>query len=97
MALCAPVLALAQALAPEPAVPGTPARPLQYRSAFADYKPWQDIEPGNWRRLNDNLAPASGRPGAHDGRGAEPAAPDAQAPAPATRGHRGHRMHGHRP
>ena len=27
--------------------------PLQYRSAFSDYKPWQDAKPGDWRALND--------------------------------------------
>jgi hypothetical protein len=35
--------------APQPPASG----PLQYRSAFADYKPWQDTRPGDWRALND--------------------------------------------
>jgi hypothetical protein len=26
---------------------------LPYRSAFADYTPWQDTRPGDWRALND--------------------------------------------
>ncbi len=56
---CAPMLALAQ--------PGEPTRPtaqLKYISAFADYKPFQDLEPGNWRALNDTVGAAAAKPGA---------------------------------
>ena len=52
LALCLAVLGPAHAqgrAAPSP----TASSPLQYRSAFADYKPWQDIGPGDWRALND--------------------------------------------
>jgi hypothetical protein len=42
--------ALAQGgTAPQPAA----SAPLPYRSAFADYKPWQDTKAGDWRALND--------------------------------------------
>lgn len=45
---------------------GLPAPALRYRSAFADYRPWQDIKPGNWRQLNDDLAQGS-QAGSHAG------------------------------
>jgi len=73
-----------------------PARPLRYQSAFADYKPWQDLEPGNWKQLNDNLAPAPGTGSNAGHRSAEPAAP-ATAPkpsAPAAPAHQEHHMYG---
>ena len=49
-ALCLPLLAAAQTAG---AADG--ARPLPYRSAFADYRPWQDAAPRDWRALNDAL------------------------------------------
>lgn len=53
MALC--LAALGGALAQGGAAPQAAAAsdPLPYRSAFADYKPWQDTKPGDWRALND--------------------------------------------
>jgi len=76
MALALPLLANAQSSA-DPADPRAPAAPLRYQSAFADYRPWQAIKPGNWRQLNDNLvgqstapapspAPVASTPPAHD-------------------------------
>ncbi len=56
---------------PLPAAAQTPADPadrkaptpaLGYRSAFADYKPYQDIEPGDWRRLNASVGAAALKP-----------------------------------
>jgi hypothetical protein len=82
MALCAPLAALAQ-----------PAPPLTYRSAFADYKPWQDAKPGDWKALND----AVGKSGGHSmsmPMGAGTASPPASAASkPAMPGHGGHQMH----
>lgn len=45
----APLLA-ANAAAPEPGGAASAAAP--YHSAFADYKPWRDIPPGDWRNLD---------------------------------------------
>ncbi len=51
----APVLALClAALGPDAtAAQAEASAPLSYRSAFADYKPWQDTRLGDWRALND--------------------------------------------
>jgi hypothetical protein len=93
VALSLPLLAGAQQSPPPSAKASAPTLP--YRSAFADYKPWQDIKPGNWRQLNDTLT--SGAAGGHAGHGATPAAkpaPAASAPAPR---HHGHHNHGATP
>jgi hypothetical protein len=101
LALCVPLATLARAPAPAAAASSASAPALRYQSAFADYKPWQDIKPGDWRQLNDNVAPKDGKGGGHAGHGAAtaPAAPatnpSAQA-APAAGGHQGHQMHGGR-
>lgn len=84
VALCLPLLALAQAGRSDPADSKSPAPALRYQSAFADYKAWQDIKPGDWRAVNDNVRD-----------GAAPAlAPAAKASAPAMPAHGGHQMHG---
>ena len=54
LALCLAMLGPARAQG-SAAPSATAGSPLQYRSAFADYKPWRDIAPGNWRALNDAL------------------------------------------
>ena len=90
------VALLPAAHAADPTDANTPAQPLRYQSAFADYKPWQDIKPGNWRQLNADVTPAPGKTSGHAGHApaAPPAAPKASAPtAP---GHHGHHMHGGR-
>jgi hypothetical protein len=33
---------------------------LRYQSAFADYKPYEDLATGNWRALNDTMRGAGG-------------------------------------
>ena len=98
-ALCLPLLAVAQAGRADPADAKAPAPALSYRSAFADYKPWQNLEPGNWRELNDKVAPAPRKSSGHAAHGpsapvapAAPAAAKAHAPA-ASAGH-GHGTHG---
>ena len=79
------------------------AAQVRYQSAFADYKPWQDIKPGDWRQLNDNVRPTFGAAGGHAGQGiATPAAsesasapsPTPKASAPAMPAHEDHQMHG---
>ena len=90
----APVVALSVALLPaahaaDPTDAKTPTQALRYQSAFADYKSWQDIKPGNWRQLNANVTPARTEAGGHAGHApaAPPAAPKASAPAAPPHGH----------
>lgn len=65
----------------QPAGPARPAAPLQYTSAFADYKPFRELQAGDWRALNDAVGAAAARPGAP---GAQPGqTPPAAAAAPA--------------
>lgn len=95
VALSLPLLAVAQQGA-NATDTKAPAQPLRYQSAFADYKPWQDIKPGNWRQLNDNLVPAPGKAGGHAGHSSSaPAAPSpaTKASAPAAPAHQNHEMH----
>ena len=89
-----PLAALAQ---PNPADPLAPANPHCYQSAFADYKPWQDLKPGDWRALNNGVGAATSSHSGHGSQGAAPAAPAAAKttpgqPAPAM-GHGAHDMH----
>ena len=49
VALCLPCAAFDQ---PAGVAPVSEA-PLQYRSAFEGYKPYQDTKPGDWRSLNE--------------------------------------------
>ena len=82
LVLCLPLLALAQPVRPDPTDAKTPAPALRYQSAFADYKPWQDTKPGDWRALNDALRDAGGG-GGHAGHLMPSAASSAAcAPAP---------------
>ena len=60
MALCIPLATLAQPATPDPGKPGATAPPLSYRSAFADYKPWQDTKPGDWKAMNDAVGKSGG-------------------------------------
>lgn len=51
VALCPPLATIAQ-----PArLPPASAPPLQYRSAFEGYKPYEDTKTGDWRALNDTV------------------------------------------
>ena len=95
VALCLPLLALAQADRPDPADPKAPAPAMRYQSAFADYKPWQDTKAGDWRAVNDNVRDAAAKGGGHSVPSAPPAsAPPSEASAPAMPTHGGHHMHG---
>ena len=92
-ALCLPLLAAAQTAG----AAGDGARPLPYRSAFADYRPWQDAAPRDWRALNDALWSKDTKP--EGARAATaPAAPGAAsgASAPGRAGSHGP-LHGGRP
>lgn len=86
VALCLPLAALAQPASTGAASPGASAPPLQYRSAFADYKPWRDVKPGDWRAVNDTVRDAGMKGGGnavHGMGGSMPSAAPASAPAPA--------------
>jgi hypothetical protein len=66
LAACAPVLALAQ----DAKTVSPKASPqLTYQSAFADYKPYQDAPPGNWRALNELVSGGTGDAAGHAGHG----------------------------
>lgn len=96
VALCLPLLALAQARRPDPSDAKAAAPALRYQSAFADYKPWQDAKPGNWRALNDVLG-GTGAGGGHAGHAMPmtvPAAASAPASKASVRTHSGHHMQG---
>src|SRR5262245_9596549 len=93
VALCLPLLALAQAARPDASDSKAAAPPLRYQSAFADYKPWQDANPGDWRALNDALQ-GTGAGGGHAGHAMPPATapkaaavPAGKASAPSHAGH----------
>lgn len=67
LALGLPLLAAAQGRvdpAPPKAPARTPAPAPAYLSAFADYRPYQDVTPGDWRRLNDTVGRAALKPAA---------------------------------
>lgn len=77
---CVPMLAIAQ-----PAEPTRPAAQLKYTSAFADYKPFKDLEPGDWRALNHAVGAAAAKQGVQSSQTAPatvpPAAPKGGMPA----------------
>lgn len=86
-----PLLAFGQASASSP----------RYQSAFADYKPYQDIPAEDWKALNDKVRDAGGGLMAHDMAMPPSAAASASdstatktAPKGPTKGHMGHRMSG---
>jgi hypothetical protein len=94
MALCLPMGAMAQAGSPDPSNSKAVAPQLRYQSAFSDYKPWQDIQPRDWRVVNDTVrdAAATGTgQAAHTATQSPAAAPAPSKPMP---GHSGHQMHG---
>ena len=72
---CAPMLVVAQ-----PVEATRPTAPLKYSSAFADYKPFQDLEPGNWRALNDAVGAAALK---HGGSASPSASPSGSPPSTA--------------
>lgn len=81
MALSLPLLAGAQGVAePRNAKAGTP---LRYQSAFADYKPYSDVDLGNWRAVNDAVGVAALKQGGHAGHGTTVTPSPASAPAAA--------------
>lgn len=63
---------------PNPADPKAPVPPVEYRSAFADYRPYHEPEIAPWRAVNEEV----GRVGGHLGiaRGQRDAAKGAPKP-----------------
>ena len=90
VALAMPLFTFGQASASSP----------QYQSAFADYKPYQDVPAGNWRALNDAVRDAGGQMAA--GMAMPPSAAASTsgstaskaAPRAPMKGHMGHQMPG---
>jgi len=82
-----PLLAVAQAAG---STPPKQSPQLSYPSAFADYKPWHDAKPGDWRAMNDAVAKSGGHALAMPMSGAS--APAAAASKSATTDHSGHQM-----
>ena len=99
-ALCLPLIALAQASRPDPADPKASAPTLRYQSAFANYKPWTDAKPGDWRAVNDTVRDAAAKDG-HAGHGTGAAAPAVPTPkkasGPTMPAHGNHQHHGGKP
>jgi hypothetical protein len=98
--LCLPLLVSARAGRADPTDARASAPPLRYASAFADYKPWQDIKPGDWRAVNDGVRQAASQGGSHAGHAAPASAapaPKASTPAPAAAGHGAHHQPGSKP
>lgn len=87
LAASTPILAVAQTFTTESpkAVPQ-----LSYRSAFADYKPWEDSKPGDWKALNDAVGKSAGHAMDMPMGGASAPAPGTSKPAIA--GHGGNQM-----
>ena len=80
LAACVPLLATAQA--PKTEAPKS-AQQLTYQSAFADYKPYADAPPGDWRDLNNKVAGGSGGASGHAAHGMEGMKGMAKSSAPA--------------
>ena len=95
MALALPAAVVAQGGSAAPASANTEASGLQYRSAFADYRPCQDVKPADWRAVNDALLASEKSKAEHESHSAAPQA-EANAPqAPASSAtHGGHHSHG---
>lgn len=95
VALGLPLLAAAQGRS-DAADPGAPTSGLIHSSAFADYKPYRDVAPGDWRLLNDTVGRAALKPAAKTPDTAPPSsaaaasAPSTKMPMPNMPGHHHH-------
>jgi hypothetical protein len=96
-ALGTPMLAFAQVSGTQPATASASAPPLRYQSAYADYRPYQDVKSGDWKAMND----AAGKSGGHAmsmpmsmpmGGASAPAGSASAASMPAMPGHSGQPM-----
>lgn len=48
---------------PDPSDPKAKGVPVEYRSAFADYRPAEEPKVGDWRRSNDEVRALGGHKG----------------------------------
>ena len=100
-ALCFAGGSLAQSeRGPDPAHPQAKVPPLEYRSAFDGYRPFNEEGLRDWRKSNDEVGAAGGhashRPGQGPGKQASKPQPGQPGPGAATRtpqheGHGGHK------
>ena len=101
IAFAVPHLVAAQANPPENRSAATTASQLTYKSAFDDYRPYEDVPVDDWRQVNDTVRHAAkggghGGHGTPDSKGLEGSAASKEAapsPAPAQQ-HIGHGMQG---
>ena len=91
LSLGVPLSAAAQPTRSDPAAVSQPelapaaTSELTYQSAFADYKPYQDLKLGDWRAANDAVGKG---PGGHSGQGmGMNSQPVSTAPSDAHSGH----------
>ncbi len=75
---------VAQAQSATPPVPGAPVQQLKYESAFADYKPFAEIEVLLWRSSNEEAARLGGHMGQMKHDAMPPMMPSAKPPAQPT-------------
>ncbi len=62
---------LAQANPPENDIAAATASQLTYRSAFHDYRPYEDVPVADWRQVNNTVRHAATKGGGHGGHGAQ--------------------------
>ena len=93
-ALAAGVAAAQEAQRPDPTDPRAKVPGVEYRSAFADYRPFSEEKVAPWRESNEAV---KGSPG-HEGHAAPPAekAAPAAKPRPAEKPSAGEQHGGHR-
>ena len=101
IAFAMPHVVAAQANPPEKDAAATTTSQLTYKSAFHDYRPYEDVPVADWRQVNDTVRAAAAEGGGHGSHGAqEPkgsegsAAPKEAAPPAFGQQHMGHGMHG---
>ena len=102
IAFAVPHVVAAQTNPPENRSAATTAAQLTYKSAFQDYKPYEDVPVADWRQVNDTVRHAATKGGGHGGHGAQDskgtdgsAASKEVAPPPApAQQNMGHGMHG---
>jgi hypothetical protein len=102
IAFAVPHLVSAQATPAETQAATPAAAQLNFRSAFSDYKPYEDVPVADWRQVNDNVQQAATKSGGHAGHDVQkPAAEERTAPGDASadsptppQKHMGHGMHG---
>jgi hypothetical protein len=85
---------------PDPSHPQTRVPPVEYRSAFNGYRPFNEEGPRDWRKSNDEVGAMGGhtahRPGQGPGKQSskpQPGKPESSRAAPRAPQHEGHGGH----